>query len=129
VTDYRPGVCNIGEAARRRRYGLGAVGMLATLGLVVATLASGGPRWLLVATAVPLFGAALGCVQGRLGFCVGFGLRGRYDVSRDASDRRTVEDDDARAADLRQVRRIVAYSVATAGAGTAVVYGVGLLAI
>lgn len=129
MADYQPGVCNIGEAERRQRYGLGAVGMAATLALVLATLSWGGPQWLLAATAVPLFGAALGYFQGRLGFCVNYGLRGLYDVTVDGGDRRAVDDDAARAADRRQVARIVGYSAASAVVGAAVVYGVGLLTV
>jgi hypothetical protein len=40
------------------------------------------PRPLLLATAVPLFGAAFGFLQGRLNFCVNYALRGLYRDSR-----------------------------------------------
>lgn len=45
MVEYEPGVCNIGEAERRKRYAIGAVAWMATLGVVAGVLAIDAPRW------------------------------------------------------------------------------------
>lgn len=127
MTEYEPGVCNIGAGEQRLRYGLGAVSFAATLVLLVAVYALSLPTILLLATFVPLFGATEGYYQGRLGFCAGFGLLGVYDVSDDGDDRTVVSDADARRRDRRRALQIHAYAAGTALAGALAVYGVGLL--
>jgi hypothetical protein len=127
MTDYRPGVCNIGEAERRRRYALGAVAAAATLGLVTWAFGFDGPSWALVLAAVPLFGAAEGYFQGKYQFCTGFAALGIYDVSADGDDRRRVTDEAARRADLRRAWRIHAYAAAVAVGGAVLLYVLELL--
>jgi hypothetical protein len=131
MADYQPGVCNIGEAEQRQRYAVGAVGMTGTLVVVAGVLSGVGPRWVLLATAIPLFGAALGYLQGRLGFCVGYGLRGRYDATDDGAGTGTerVDDEAARAVDRRRGLAVVGYAAAAAVAGALVVYGIGHLVV
>jgi hypothetical protein len=125
MVEYQPGACNIGEAERRRRYGLGAVGLSGALVVVYVVLSGVGPRWLLLTTVVPLFGAALGYVQGHAGFCVNYGLRGVYDATDDLG---RVTEEDARAADRRRSLEVVGYAAAAAVGGALVIYGLGLLA-
>ena len=91
MADYQPGVCNIGESEQRRRYGLGAVAAVATLGLVTWVLGFDGPSWALALAVVPLFGAAEGYFQGRYQFCAGFASLGIYDVSPDGQRFAVVE--------------------------------------
>jgi uncharacterized membrane protein (DUF485 family) len=86
VTEYQPGVCNIGEAEQRKRYALGALASLATLALVVGVVAFRYPTWYLLASVVPLVGVAEGLVQARFDFCAGFALAGIYDVSADGGE-------------------------------------------
>ena len=127
MASYEPGACNIGESERRKRYGLGAAGMAGTLVLVFGVLALDAPRPLLLVAVLPLFGAALGYFQGRLNFCVNYGLRGLYDAGGgDAT--REVSDEAHRRADRRRARQVVGYAAATAVAGAAVVFGVAALA-
>jgi hypothetical protein len=128
MASYEPGVCNIGESERRKRYGLGAVGMAATLVLVFVVFAFDAPRPLLLSAAVPLFGAALGYFQGRLNFCVNYGLRGLVDAGVAGDGTRAVSDEAARRADRRRARQVVGYAAAVAVAGAVVVFGVGVLA-
>lgn len=122
MADYRPGACNIGEAEQRRRYALGAVAAVATLGLVTWVFGFGGPAWALVLAAVPLFGAAEGYFQGKYQFCTGFAALGIYDVSADGDTRRQVTDEANRRADLRRAWQIHAYAAATAVGGAVLLY-------
>ena len=127
MTEYEPGVCNIGAGKQRLRYGLGAVSFAATLVLLVAVYALSLPPMLLLATFIPLFGAAEGYYQGRFGFCAGFGLLGVYDVSDGGDDRTVVRDADARRHDRRRSIQIHVYAAGTALAGALIVYAVGSL--
>lgn len=127
MAEYQPGVCNIGEAEQRRRYGLGALAALATLGLLVGVLALQLPTWYLLASVVPLVGVAEGFFQARFNFCAGFALAGVYDVSPGGSDRREVTDEADRRADRTRAWQIHAYSVGSALAGTVLIYAVGLV--
>ncbi|MFC7098583.1 hypothetical protein [Halobaculum marinum] len=129
MTEYDPGVCNIGPAERRRRYALGAVSFAATLLLLFAVYVYDLPGWLTLVTFAPLFGAAEGYYQARYRFCAGFGLAGVYDVSDTGGDRKPVTDPAARRADRRRALRIHAAAAGTALAGALLVYGVGLLVL
>lgn len=129
MVEYEPGVCNIGEAEQRKRYGLGALAALATLALVVAVVAFSLPAWYLFASVAPLVGVAEGFFQARFNFCAGFAMAGVYDVSSDGADRREVTSESDRRADTKRARQIHLYSVATAVAGAVVIYAVGLLVV
>ncbi|KTG09976.1 hypothetical protein AUR64_10220 [Haloprofundus marisrubri] len=127
MAEYEPGVCNIGEGEQRKRYALGAVALVATLGLFVGVLTTGAPTLLLLASVVPLFGVAEGYFQGRHNFCTGFATLGIYDTSDDGTDRREVPDASARRADRQRARQIHAKSATAAVGATILVYAVGLL--
>jgi hypothetical protein len=126
--EYQLGACNIGEGEQRQRYGVGAVGMLATLGFVVGVITFDAPRPLLLATAVPLFGAAFGFLQGRLNFCVNYALRGLYDVSQSGTNTREVSEGTARRADRRRATQVIGYAAALAVGGALVTFAVGSIA-
>lgn len=122
MAEYQPGVCNIGRAERRKRYGLGVAGFVGTVVLVgvVAWLALPDAAYLLVI--VPLLAGFEGYYQGRVGFCAGFAQRGIYDVSASGADRHEVESENAREADLKRARQIHVYAILSAAAVALVVY-------
>lgn len=127
MAEYQPGVCNIGEAEQRRRYALGALASLATLGLVVGVVAFQFPTWYLLVSVLPLVGVAEGFFQARFNFCAGFALAGIYDVSPGGGDRHEVTDEADRRADRRRAKEIHLYSIGSALVGTGLIYAVGLL--
>ncbi|QIB73638.1 hypothetical protein GL213_11030 [Halogeometricum borinquense] len=127
MAEYQPGVCNIGEAEQRRRYALGSVAAVATLGLVTWVFGFDGPVWALALAGVPLFGTAEGYLQARYQFCAGFASLGIYDVSEKGNDRREVSDEAARRADMRRAWQIHGYATATAIAGVLVLFVVNAL--
>ncbi len=122
MPEYQPGVCNIGDAERWKRYAVGAAGFVAAAVTLIAVEALALPSWALVAVALPVFAGFLGVYQARLGFCVGFATRGVYDVSDDGDEQYEIADDAAREADRRRSRRIYAYSAVSTFVVTALVY-------
>lgn len=127
MTEYQPGVCNIGRTERRRRAALGAVGSLVTLAVVLWVFATDTSRLYLLVTAAPLFLVAEGFLQARTGFCPGFASAGIYDVSTDGGDRHEVTAPEHRTADSRRARQLHLQAAAGTLVGTALVFGVGLL--
>lgn len=122
MTEYQPGVCNIGAAERRKRYALGVAGFLVALllavGLYTYTL---DPIWMLV-VALPLFAGFEGFLQGYRSFCTGFATAGIYDVSESGDDRRDVTNESAHAADRQRAIQIHMQAGAAAIVGAAVLY-------
>ncbi|EJN60318.1 hypothetical protein [Halogranum rubrum] len=127
MTDYQPGVCNIGPAEQRKRSALGALASLATLLVVLAVLATDSSRFVLLVTVVPLFVVAEGFLQAQTGFCPRFASTGVYDVSDDGTERRQVTDADDHATDRRRARKLHLQSAGLAIVGTGVVVAVGVL--
>lgn len=113
---YEPGVCNIGRADRRRRYLSGVAGFAAAAVLVAVVAAVDASATWLLATVVPLFAGFLGVMQARAGFCAGFAMTGRYDVSETGDHRRTAPEDGQRA----DRRRAIVLSLQALGAATVV---------
>ena len=124
--EYQPGVCNIGPTQRRRRLLLGVVSLLAAAGLVAAVLAVGWPRWTLVLTTFPLYGAAMGYFQYRERFCVGFAGMGVFDVG-DGTER--VDDSTALAADRKRAVRLNVKSLATGALAAVAIYGIAVVTL
>ena len=60
-------VTNLGSRGRRRRYLMGAAGLVLTLLLAAAFVVFGVARGARLMLVVPLFVAALGFIQGRTG--------------------------------------------------------------
>ncbi len=120
MAEYQPGVCNIGKAEQKKRYGLGAGATAATLlltGLVLFKMLPATATILVFFTAVAAFE---GLLQGYLNFCAGFASKGIYDVSEDGEQKEEVTDETARKQDKVRALQIHAYSM-TGGLVTAAV--------
>jgi hypothetical protein len=122
--EYQPGVCNIGPAQQRRRLLLGIASLLLAVGLVAAVVAVGWPRWALLLSVFPLYGAAMGYLQYRERFCVGFAGIGVFDVGDGTNQ---VLDEAALAADRKRAVRLNAKSVAVGVVGAVVIYGAAVV--
>jgi hypothetical protein len=117
--EYQPGVCNIGPTQQRRRLLLG-VGSLLLAGVYVAvTVALAWPDWSLALAVFPLYGAAMGGLQYRERFCIGFAGMGVFDVGDGTSE---IADEEALAADRRKAVRLNAKAMGLAAAATVVVF-------
>ena len=116
TAEYEPGVCNIGRAERRARYGFGAVGFGAAAALVAAIPVLSLPDPWLLSSAVPLFGGFIGYYQGRRGFCVRFAMAGVYNVGDDLGPRTEVADAEAARRDRRRAQQLVLRAAVSAAA-------------
>ena len=76
MTEYVPGVCNIGGAERGRRMRLGILAAAFFVVGLVLLLALGWPAWLRLGLALPAAGAAANVLQVRRRFCAGFAWAG-----------------------------------------------------
>ena len=117
--EYQPGVCNIGPTQQRRRLLLGVGSLLVAAGFVAAAVALAWPRWSLIAAVVPLYGAAMGALQYRERFCIGFAGMGVFDVGDGANE---IQNEAALAADRKKAVRLNAKAMALGAAGTVVVF-------
>ena len=122
--EYQPGVCNIGPTQRRRRLLLGVSSLVSTVVLVAVAVAAEWPRWTLAFTMFPLYGAAMGFLQYRERFCVGFAGVGVFDVGDGTRD---VTDPQALAADRKRAVRLNAKALAAGAAGALAVYAASVL--
>ncbi|MGB9987007.1 hypothetical protein [Salarchaeum japonicum] len=122
MTEYQPGVCNIGAGEQRKRYAFGVAGFAVAAAVAVAVYAFSFPAVWMLAAVVPLFAGFEGVLQGAQRFCAGFATAGIYDVSDSANDRHEVVDDAARRADRRKAVRIHVQSLVGAAVTGAALY-------
>lgn len=128
MSEYQPGVCNIGTDERRKRRTLGAVSALAAGGASLFVLATGRPAVTLLWTFPLWVGAFVGLFQDRMGFCVGFGVMARYDLTGSGGDAGTVSETEAVRRDRRRALEVLGFALLAAALTTASVYGVGIVA-
>lgn len=119
---YVPGACNIGpaEIARRRRSGWLGLGAAAVLTVVLVAVTA--PPVLRLSLFVPFLVAAIGFLQARARFCVGFAGAGISNFG-DLGATVRVDDPAARASDRQRARILIlqAGAVAVLGAVAAAV--------
>jgi hypothetical protein len=110
LSEYQPGVCNIGSAeiARRKRAGWIGVGATAILGLVVFLFHV--PAIWRLSLFVPAFFAATGLLQGFMHFCAGFGMRGVFNLGPQVGKTEDVQQAEYRQIDKQKAFQITAYS-------------------
>ncbi|MWV65721.1 hypothetical protein GRS48_12950 [Halorubrum sp. JWXQ-INN 858] len=124
--EYQPGVCNIGPAERRKRLLLGVASLLGSVVLVAAVLAVGWPLWTLLFVLFPLYGAAMGFLQYRERFCVGFAGIGVFDVGGGTHE---ITDPQALEADRKHAVRLNTKALAVGAVGALAAYGIALLVV
>ena len=122
--EYQPGVCNIGPTQQRRRLLLGVGSLLAAAAYVAAVVSLAWPQWAFVLAVVPLYGAAMGWLQYRERFCIGFAGMGVFDVGGGANE---IQNEEALAADRKKAVWLNAKAVALGVAGTVAVYGAAVV--
>jgi len=112
MTEYQPGVCNIGAEQRRARRlsGIGSFGLAAAV--VLAVFLDVAPARTLWATAPFVFGGWVGFVQDHYGFCVAFGALARYDLSGSGGTAGSVAEAEAVAADRKRAVQILLVAAA-----------------
>ena len=118
--EYQPGVCNIGPTQQRRRLLLGVGSLVVAAAYVAAVVTLSWPRWALLASVFPLYGAAMGALQYRERFCIGFAGIGVFDVGEGTNE---IQNEAALAADRKKAVKLNAKAIAIGVAGTVLVYG------
>ena len=116
TTTYQPGVCNIGPAERRQRRMLGWVGLVVTVLAVVAFFAFNVPAPWRVLVALPAALSANGFLQSAMHFCVGFAMRGLYNMGTALGSEESIVEADMRRADQKKGALITLYSLLIAAA-------------
>lgn len=124
MAGYEPGVCNIGQKERTRRFRVGLVGFAAAAAFTAWVVATGRPPTYLVGTFVLSTGGFLGYLQARLQFCVGFAAMAQYDLSGSGGDSGTVTEAELRKKDRRRAVELLVYATAL---GLATTLGVFVL--
>jgi hypothetical protein len=116
TTTYTPGVCNIGPAERRKRRLGGYLGLAVTVLALVAFVVFHVPDPWRVLVALPAAAGANGFLQSALHFCVGFSMRGLYNMGPALGAEENVMDAEMRRKDQRKGLTIIGYSVLIAAA-------------
>ncbi len=119
MTQYQPGVCNIGPSEISRRRNIGILGAVLTVFTILIFASAGSPRIYRLLVFIPAMIFATGFVQARKKFCLGFGISGVFNFGP-AGKLDKVETASARAEDRKTVIRIALQSLAAAAAITAV---------
>jgi len=109
---YVPGVCNIGPAERAQRRRGGIISLIVTLVLLAILLAIGAPRAWRLLLFLPASAAATGFLQDAFHFCVGFGMKGLYNVVNSVGITDNVTAEQFRLADRRKAQKIIVLSLA-----------------
>lgn len=120
MSTYTPGVCNIGPAERRARRRLGYVGLVIAVVMLVAFVVFQVPDLFRATLALPVGVAANGFLQSAMHFCVGFSMRGLYNMGSSLGTEESVMDAAMRRADRRKGLQIVTYSMLIAAAAVIV---------
>ncbi|HWY79771.1 MAG TPA: hypothetical protein VNW29_05445 [Candidatus Sulfotelmatobacter sp.] len=111
MTEYMPGLCNIGPEEIKKRRQLGIVGLVISLIFFVLLIAlKTNLAWRLLIF-FPVFFAATGFLQARMHFCAGYGLRGLYNMSKRVGNTDSVEQSEFRKKDKQKAVQITIWAV------------------
>lgn len=116
TSTYTPGVCNIGPTERRKRLRLGYIGSAFAAAMLVAFVVLQVPDLFRAVVAIPVGLAANGFLQSAMHFCVGFSMRGLYNMGPSLGAEENVMDAQMRRADRRKGLQIITYSMLIAAA-------------
>lgn len=109
-------MCNIGPAERRQRRLLGWVGATVSVVALIGFVVFDVPNLARVLIAVPVGLAANGFLQSAMHFCVGFAMRGLYNMGTSLGSEENVIDAQMRRADQRKGLQIIGISALIAAA-------------
>ena len=111
---YKPGACNIGKNEIKKRYAFGVAGFALTAVLLFLYLYYNVSVGLFILLIIPLFAGFEGFYQGRLHFCAGFGMAGKYDFKGTRNEAGRVKDRKQHRLDVLRSMSIHIYSLYSA---------------
>ena len=110
---YIPGTCNLGKAEVRSRQIVALVGLVASLILATALIASSAPQVSGLTLFAPLMVFAVGFIQSRRKFCLAYGLAGTFNLGKLGQISKVANPED-KAADRKTALSILAQATALA---------------
>ena len=119
-TNYVPGVCNINPVEIRQRRMSGHVGLLITGVLIALVFVLHASSYLRIVIFMPAFISAIGYLQARNKFCVGYAGAGQQHAD-DGGTAQTITDKKALALDKRKTRTMNLQATIIAALVTAIV--------
>lgn len=121
ATNYVPGICNINtkEVAQRRKAGY--FGLVLTVLLTAVIFALNLNRYVRLLLFVPLFVAAIGFLQAKNKFCVGYGAAGLQNAEEHSENATHVADAAAVAKDKKRTHTMYAQAILLSLLTTAVI--------
>ena len=109
---YIPGVCNIGQAEIAQRNRAGLVGLISTVILWAGLVYLQAPHWLRFVVSIPAAIGAVGYIQASLHFCADFGIKGVFNLDKEAGKTDTIQQAEFRAQDRAKAFKIFLASLA-----------------
>jgi hypothetical protein len=119
---YIPGSCNIGPQERVLRLRIGWAGMAVFLALLIWFHMAPFPKWANLFLFIPALMGAMGLLQYYSHFCVNFGLRGVFNVDKEAFKTENVEQAEYRTLDRKNALKIISTALGIALVITLVAY-------
>jgi hypothetical protein len=110
---YIPGTCNLGKAEVRSRQIVALVGLVASIILATALIASSAPQFSGLTLFAPLMVFAVGFIQSRRKFCLAYGLAGTFNLGKLGQISKVANPED-KAADRKTALSILAQATALA---------------
>lgn len=102
TSNYIPGICNINHAEIKRRRQAGHIGLFLSAVVLVAIVAFHAPWAYRIIILLPVYVAAIGYLQARNKFCVGYAGSGKQHA--DEGDVETIAESSAIEADKLRAR-------------------------
>ena len=119
---YIPGVCNIGPQERKLRKRFGWIGTGLFLILAAYFHGESFPKWADLLLFFPALAGSIGLLQYYQHFCVNLGLRGLFNVDKEAFQTDRVEQAEFRKMDRARAWKIILVGLALSLAGTLLAY-------
>lgn len=118
-TQYIPGMCNINHEEIKTRRKAGHTGLIMFVGLLVILAVIDVTVFARLVLFIPAFIAAIGYLQARNKFCVGYASAGQHNADDGSSTAASVTDTQNVRADKKRARTINIQAVLIAAAVTA----------
>ncbi len=106
TSEYIPGMCNINQQEIKTRRKAGHAGLIMFVGLLIVLVALNLTIYSRLVLFVPAFIAAIGYLQARNKFCVGYASAGQQNAGDGSKSASTIEDQDHLTADKKRARSI-----------------------
>lgn len=105
-SNYVPGVCNINQTETAYRRKAGYVGLALSIVAAMLLVGLGVDRYFRLVVAIPIFISAIGFLQAKNKFCVGYAAASLQNTTEGSTDAKEVSDKKAVAADKKRANAL-----------------------